>query len=49
MTLRSSDSDRAKIVLKGTGAGLNVDTPPLGLPLTAQLVALQTNVCWGAT
>jgi len=46
VTLVASDRDRAKIVLKGYGAGLSVASPPLDVPLTAQLRNTDTDVCW---
>ena len=39
VTLVASDRDRAKIVLKGYGAGLSVASPPLDVPLTARSTA----------
>jgi hypothetical protein len=49
IVLVSSDADRARIVVKGGGAELTFNSPPLTAPLTAQLVNDQTNACWSAT
>lgn len=46
--LKGSDRDRAKILLKGSGAGVPSVALPLDAPVALQLVNGDSGVCWGA-
>ncbi len=47
--LKESADDRAKVTILAKGAALPGTTLPLALPVTAQIVNSQTEVCWEAT
>lgn len=49
ITLKASIADKAKATVKGKGVALPDYNPPLGNPVTVQLVNSDTGVCWEST
>ncbi len=49
VSLIGGHQGRATIALEGRGALLGVAAPPFALPVTAQLLNSQSNVCWTAS
>jgi hypothetical protein len=47
--LVSGAANRSKILVKGKGANLSVDTPAYDLPLLVQLTNSSNDVCWSAS
>jgi len=49
LKLVGDDTNRSQVNLKGQGALLDITAPPVALPIRAQLINSQSNVCWTAT
>ena len=47
--LKGSDSDRAKVLVKGKGTSLPDPSLPIALPLSVQLVNRDSGLCWQST
>jgi cysteine-rich repeat protein len=49
MTLVAGAAGKAKIIVKGKGAGLPLSSPPYSPPVTIQITNSSTNACWAST
>jgi cysteine-rich repeat protein len=49
LTLKEGEAGKAKIILKGKGANINLPTLPMTQPVLVQLRNSASSVCWEAT